>query len=87
WSYRIASNHPGLEGQTGGFTSVLPAPASVGSPSANYPNWWTDDPDPRWREGQENGAKTVSCWREEFLRDFAARMEWCRTPAKPSSNR
>ncbi|HEX2852330.1 MAG TPA: nucleoside hydrolase-like domain-containing protein, partial [Opitutaceae bacterium] len=85
WSYRIASNHPGLDGQTGGFTSKNPPPERAQQPSSRYPNWWVDDPDPRWREGTADGAKTVSRWREEFLRDFAVRMERCKTPAAPKS--
>jgi hypothetical protein len=80
WTYRISSNHPGLDGQTGGFTSVNPAPELAARPSARYPNWWTDDPDPRWSEGTNQGARTVSRWREEFLRDFAARMVRCQSP-------
>lgn len=80
WTYRIKSNVPGLEGQSGGFTSVLPALSLAQHPSAKYPNWWTDDPDPRWQEGQEPGAKTVSEWRRAFLQDFAMRLERCRTP-------
>lgn len=78
WSYRIESNHPGLNGQTGGFTSVYPSGDL--SASAEYPNWWTDDPDPAWRDRGEAGAKTVSRWREEYLRDFAARMRRCQAP-------
>lgn len=81
WSYKISSNHPGLDGQMGGLTSALPSPSRAGAPSSAYPNWWIDDPDPRWREGPEQGAKTVSRWRGEFLRDFAARMARCTTPA------
>ena len=80
WSYRIVSDHPGLDGQTGGFTSVLPSPSRAAEASPRYPNWWTDDPDPRWREGQEQGAKTVSRWREDFLRDFASRLLRCKSP-------
>ncbi|MES2693809.1 MAG: DUF1593 domain-containing protein, partial [Verrucomicrobiota bacterium] len=38
WSYVIQSNHPGLEGQRGGFTSKMPAPGRAGQPSALYPN-------------------------------------------------
>ena len=86
WTYRISSNVPALDGQTGAFTSVLPSPARAASPSAQYPNWWTDDPDPRWREGNEQGAKTVSRWREEFLRDFAARLLRCKAPNPAVSN-
>ncbi len=87
FSYQIASNHPGLNGQTGAFTSVRPDPARAKTPSRRYPHWWIDDPDSRWREGNEQGAKTVSRWRAEFLRDFAARLERCRTPAPRSSLR
>ncbi|MEK7950414.1 nucleoside hydrolase-like domain-containing protein [Luteolibacter soli] len=80
WSYRIASNHPGLDGRTGSFASVLPA---VGQkPSPDYPHWWTDDPDPGLREGDQQGAKTVSRWREDCLKDFAERMVRCGTPAR-----
>lgn len=81
WSYRIRSSVRWLDGQTGGFTSVLPDPSFAKSPSPKYPNWWTDDPDPSVCEGPNQGAKTVSRWREAFLRDFAERMERCRVPA------
>ena len=81
WTYRIASNHPGLDGQTGGFTSINPAPQLAQQPSSRYPNWWTDDPDPRLAEGAEQGAKTVSRWREAFRRDFAARLRRAQAPA------
>jgi hypothetical protein len=80
FNYQITSNHPGLDGQTGAFTAVLPDPARAKTPSSNYPHWWTDDPDPRWREGNEQGAKTVSRWRAEFLRDFADRLLRCQSP-------
>ncbi|MCC2957613.1 DUF1593 domain-containing protein [Massilia sp. IC2-477] len=74
WSYRIASNHPGLDGQQGSFSSRNPAPERARQPSSRYPNWWTDDPDPALSEGPDQGARTVSRWREAFLRDFAARL-------------
>lgn len=85
WSYRIASNHPGLDGQAGAFTSRMAAPELARRPSGRYPNWWTDDPDPRLREGLHQGAKTISRWREAFLRDFAARLRRTRTAAPPSA--
>jgi len=79
WSYRISSNHPGLDGQTGGFTSVLASGDLKASPE--YPNWWTDDPDPRWRGDDGSfGPKTISRWREEYLRDFANQMLRCKGP-------
>ena len=74
-----------LDGQSGGFTSYWLTPDLAGKPSPHYPNWWTDDPDPALAEGVHPGAKTVSKWREEFLRDFAARMERCKAPAKQGS--
>ena len=80
FSYRISSDLPALEGQTGAFTAVLPAPSL--SPSPLYPHWWVDDPDPRWREGQEQGVQTVNRWRVDFLRDFAARLERCQGPRR-----
>jgi hypothetical protein len=85
WSYTIKSTHPGLDGQTGGFTSDWPAPEQAAKPSPRYPNWWTDDPDPAVAEGAHQGAKTVSRWREDFLRDFAARMARCQAPAPARS--
>lgn len=81
FSYEIASTHPGLQGRDGAFTAVLPDPARAASPSPDLPNWWVDDPDPRWRERNEQGAKTVSMHRREFLMDFAQRMQRCASPA------
>lgn len=81
WSYRIKSNHPGLDGQTGGLTSRLPAPERASQPSARFPHWWTDDPDPAVAETGQPGTKHISRWREAFLRDFAARMKRCAAPS------
>jgi Cellulose-binding Sde182, nucleoside hydrolase-like domain len=83
YSYRIRSNVPALDGNTGRLTSFLPPPASAQRPSRQLPNWWTDDPSPEVAEGPHIGAKTVSQWREGFLRDFAARMLRCTSPASP----
>jgi hypothetical protein len=81
WVYRIASNHLGLDGQTGGFTSRMPAPELARQPSARYPNWWTDDPAPQFSEGPHQGAKTISRWRADFLNDFALRLRHAQAPA------
>ncbi|MCP5519961.1 MAG: glycoside hydrolase family 127 protein [Verrucomicrobiales bacterium] len=81
YGFTLQSNVPSLDGKGGGITAILPAPDLAHHPSANLPNWWTDDPSPEYAEGPHAGAKTVSRWREEFLRDFAARMDRCRTPA------
>ena len=50
------------------------------APSSVHPHWWIDDPDPAAAEGVHPGAKSVSRWREAFLRDFAARMLRCASP-------
>ncbi len=74
WPYVIRSDFPGLDGKAGKFTAVPPSPERTGRPSAIHPNWWIDDPDPAAAEGVHPGAKSVSRWREDFLRDFAARL-------------
>lgn len=86
WTYTIASNHPSLNGQTGGFTSVNPAPERASQPSRLYPNWWTDNPAPELSEGKNQGVKTINRWRADYMRDFAARLERCRVPAPVAAN-
>jgi hypothetical protein len=81
WTYVIQSDHPGLEGQRGSFTSQLPLPSRAHEPSPHYPNWWTDDPAPAVAEAGQPGTRHISRWRETFLRDFAARLLRCRQPA------
>lgn len=81
YRYVIRSNAPGLDGRTGQVTSYLPPPERAGTPDTERPYWWTDDPSPALMEGAHLGAKTVSQGREAFLRDFADRMQRCRTPA------
>lgn len=41
------------------------------------PHWWIDDPDPAFQEADKPGAKTVNRWRDDYLRDWAKRMERC----------
>ena len=45
-------------------------------PTDHGPHYWTDSPDPALAERSYPGAKTVNRWREAYLRDWAARMEW-----------
>ncbi|BDT59869.1 hypothetical protein MasN3_33630 [Massilia varians] len=59
----------------------MAAPELARRPSTRHPHWWTDDPDPQLAEGMHQGAKTVSRWREAFLRDFAGRLRRSRAPA------
>jgi len=42
-------------------------------PDATKP-YWTDNPDPAWREGNYPGARTVNVWRQHYLRDWQDRM-------------
>lgn len=81
YRYTIRSNVPALEGKAGEITSVSPLPAAALAPDAARPNWWTDDPSPALVEGPHQGARTVNQWREEYLRDFAERLERCARPA------
>ena len=66
--------------QAGALTSLRPASDAARQPSPRLPNWWTDDPSPEVAEGPHIGARTVSRWREELLRNFAARMDRCKSP-------
>lgn len=75
--YTIRSNVPSLDGKTGELTSFPPPDNAAQHPAAQWPNWWTDHTDPSAKEGPHMGAKSVSRWREDFLRDFAARMNRC----------
>lgn len=77
YRFAIRSNVPALDGKTGGIAVVAPRPDAALRPAANLPHWWTDDPRPEFAEAGHSGAKTVSRWREQFLRDFAKRMARC----------
>lgn len=75
YTFTIRSNSPLLDGTTGGITAFTTPPDMAQHPSRMYPNWWTDDPSLQLSEDGHIGAKTVNRWREDFLRDFAERME------------
>ncbi|MCG2584134.1 DUF1593 domain-containing protein [Massilia sp. TS11] len=80
WHYRVESTDPGLHGQSGAFTSRPATPAQALQPSTRYPHWWTDSPDPQLAEGPHQGARSISRWRQDFLRDFAARLQRAAAP-------
>lgn len=82
WTYVIHSDMPSIDGKTGGLTSYLSPAELAQKPWARTPNWWTDNPDPEWRQGSQQGAKTVSRWREAYLRDFAERMRHAESPKR-----
>ena len=77
FDFKIESNINGLNGKAGSINAYIPPAELANHPSSKYPNWWTDNPNPEFAEGEHIGAKTVSRWREEYLKDFAKRMERC----------
>jgi len=77
FKFAIKSNDASLDGITGGITAYLPPEENRLHPDSGYPNWWTDDPARDMAEGDHIGARTVSRWREEFLKDFEMRMDRC----------
>jgi len=79
--YIIRSNVPALDGKSGEFTALRPSPDVAQHPSPRLSHWWTDDPSPEAAEGPHIGARTVNQRREDFLRDFAAHMDRCQSPA------
>lgn len=79
WSYVIESDFAALNGQSGKFDAVPPPTSRTSVPSMVHPSWWIDDPDPATAEGVHPGAKSVNQWREEFLSDFEARMNRCKS--------
>ncbi|MBL7968311.1 MAG: DUF1593 domain-containing protein [Prolixibacteraceae bacterium] len=82
FNFVVKSNVSEIDGKAGGITAYIPPLSLAKHPSEKYRNWWTDDPRPEFAEGEHIGAKTVSQWREEFLKDFAKRMERCANPLK-----
>lgn len=85
YSFKIESNIPTINGKSGGITSI-PAPHDAANhPTSRHPNWWVDNPSPEFADGNHIGVKTVSMWREDYLRDFAMRMDWCTKPNQDSN--
>jgi hypothetical protein len=77
FDFKIESNINSLIGKTGSISAYIPTAELASQPSENFPDWWTDNPNPEFAEGEHIGAKTVSRWRVEFLKDFARRLERC----------
>ena len=75
YAFKVRSTSPELDGIKGGITAVTPSPEVAQKPSSTHPNWWTDNPSLQFIEDGHIGAKTVSRWREDFLRDFAERLQ------------
>jgi hypothetical protein len=74
WPYAIESDVRGIGGLSGAFTAAPLTIERTHRVSSTHVNWWIDDPDPSAAEGIHPGARSVSMWREAFLRDFAERL-------------
>ncbi|MEZ6098484.1 MAG: DUF1593 domain-containing protein [Pirellulaceae bacterium] len=77
WEYVINSDFGMLDGVRGKFIAVPPLLSRTSIRSTVHPHWWIDDPDPAAAEGVHPGARSVNQWREDFLKDFAQRMDRC----------
>jgi hypothetical protein len=77
FEFKIESNISTINGKMGSIVAFIPSAELANNPSSKFSNWWTDNPNPEFAEGEHIGAKSVSRWREEFLTDFAARMNRC----------
>jgi len=76
-TYLTTSKIPELDAQTGNYTSVTPWPGKVDSKDYVLgPNWFSDRLEPQLFIEEQQGAKTVSKYRESFLLDWAKRWEW-----------
>ncbi|WP_343224743.1 DUF1593 domain-containing protein [Pelagicoccus sp. SDUM812005] len=82
FSYKIVGDAPSLNGKEGKVTAVPALPEQALRPDSHWPNWWTDDPSPAAAVAEHQGARTVSQWREAFMRDFAQRLDRCRSPKR-----
>lgn len=76
-SYFTSSEIPELNDLTGQYVSITPWP---GLPAEDDfilgANWYSDRADPGLFIDEQQGARTVSEHREEFLSDWAKRWEW-----------
>jgi len=87
YRFVVESRSRNWDGRTGALTVVPAGPDAARQPDPGLPHWWTDDPAPEWAEGVHAGARTVSRWREDYLRDFADRMRRCRMRAPRARGR
>lgn len=80
YRYTLRSNIPALAAAAGQITVTAPTLATALRPDPSLPHWWTDDPSPALMEGPHRGARSINQWREQFLHDFAQRLQRCQTP-------
>lgn len=76
-TYTTTSSIPELNGLKGQFVSTIPWPGKQ-TPN-DYKlgkNWYGDRQEPELFLEQQQGARTISKFRSEFLMDWAKRWEW-----------
>lgn len=76
-TYTTSSTIPELDGLKGQFVSITPWPGKPG-PNDYKPgtNWFSDRQEPEFFLEEQQGARTVSKYREMFLLDWAKRWGW-----------
>ncbi|XOV91374.1 MAG: nucleoside hydrolase-like domain-containing protein [Bacteroidota bacterium] len=76
-SYRFTSDIPGFVIQEGQYVSENPWPGNEKEDDIKLGgSWYSDNPAPELFFGVQQGARTVSKWRSEFLSDWAERWDW-----------
>ena len=80
FAFTLRSNIGEIDGLTGTLRALAEIPAT--RENGNLTNWWSDDLAAEHSEGPHCGAKTVSRWRVDFLKDFAERFDRCLGPKK-----
>lgn len=76
-SYVTTSTISELNGHKGQYTSIVPWPGKPNSDDYLLgANWYGDVKDSALFIGEQQGARTISKFREAFLLDWAKRWEW-----------
>lgn len=76
-AYEIRSDLPGFQNRKGSFVVRNEWPGKRDPQNYALGNhWFTDRPDPDLFCGYSQGARTVTKWRNAFLKDWAKRWSW-----------
>ncbi|MBD3628526.1 nucleoside hydrolase-like domain-containing protein [Cyclobacterium sp.] len=76
-TYKTSSDIAELDGLEGAYVSIVPWPGKATSDDYQLgSNWYSDRQNPGLYIEDQQGAKTISKYRREFLTDWAARWKW-----------
>lgn len=76
-SYKTTSDIAELNDLEGSYVSIYPWPGKSSADDYHLGgNWYSDKVDPALFIEDQQGAKTISKYRKEFLLDWAARWKW-----------